>query len=112
MRGVPHARPRDRARPREAALDRKALPLYSDLLLHDLGEGEGDVCTPQAAPGEYRTAPLWGLRHRSVYLHDGGATSLPDAIRRHGGEAASSTRAYDALPDDRRALLLAFLASR
>jgi CxxC motif-containing protein (DUF1111 family) len=96
----------------EAALAHKALPLYSDLLLHDLGAGEGDVCTPQAPPGEYRTPPLWGLRHRTVYLHDGGATSLPEAIGRHGGEAAAAAAAYETLTGAARSALLAFLASR
>jgi len=96
----------------EAALDRKAVPLYSDLLLHDLGDGDGDVCTSSAAPGEYRTAPLWGLRHRTAYLHDGSATTLEAAVRRHGGEAAGVTEAWTALPDAERALVLAFLASR
>ena len=96
----------------EAALDRKTLPLYSDLLLHDLGGGKRDVCSPGAAPGEYRTPPLWGLRYRTVYLHDGGATSLPEAIRRHGGEAAGVVAAFDALAAGERIDLLAFLASR
>lgn len=107
-----HTTALETGRAEEAALTRKVLPLYSDLLLHDLGAGEGDVCTPQADPGEYRTTPLWGLRHRTVYFHDGGTTSLAAAIRRHGGEAAEAAGSFDALSDDRRALLLEFLATR
>ncbi len=55
----------------EGALSFKVLGPYSDLLVHDLGEGEGDVCGADVAPGEYRTPPLWGLRHRNRSMHDG-----------------------------------------
>lgn len=95
----------------EAALSKRSIAPYSDLLLHDLGYGEADVCTPQAFPGEYRTAPLWGLRYRSRYLHDGSEGTLPEAIARHGGEAASAVRDFTALADPDRALLMRFLSS-
>jgi CxxC motif-containing protein (DUF1111 family) len=94
----------------ESALGARTIRPYSDLLLHDLGGAEGDVCTPQAAPGEYRTAPLWGLRYRSLFLHDGSATTLQDAIEAHLGEAEAVTGAFRTLSPDRRALLLRFLA--
>ncbi len=93
------------------ALGFKALSPYSDLLVHDMGEGEGDVCGADVAPGEYRTPPLWGLRHRSRYMHDGLSTDLLDAIARHGGEGAASRDAFEALSESDRALLLRFLAS-
>src|SRR5437867_923277 len=41
--------------------NRRAVPLFSDLLLHDIGTGDG---IPQAVakPEEIRTPALWGLR--------------------------------------------------
>ncbi|GMV05927.1 MAG: hypothetical protein AMXMBFR53_22040 [Gemmatimonadota bacterium] len=94
-----------------AALAGRRIRAFTDLLLHDLGRGDGDVCTPQAAPGEYRTAPLWGLRHRTRYLHDGSATTLEAAIAAHGGEGASSAEAFRRLGGADRSLLLRFLGT-
>lgn len=90
-----------------AALANKDVNLYSDLLLHDMGPGLSDG-TPQemATPSEFRTAPLWGLRFRSLFLHDGRATSIDAAIRQHGGEAQEARTRYESLsPLDRIALL-------
>jgi CxxC motif-containing protein (DUF1111 family) len=95
----------------EAALSNKRIQAWSDLLLHDLGEEASDVCTPQATPGEYRTAPLWGLRYRKRYLHGGTAVKLEDAIAAHRGEASTVTAAFRALPPERQRLLLRFLES-
>ena len=95
----------------EEALRSRTIRPYSDLLLHDIGEGETDVCTPQARPGLYRTAPLWGLRYRTVYMHDGGAASLPEAIQRHRGEADGIRAAYERLDPVDQVYLLRFLAS-
>lgn len=93
------------------ALRHRTLRPYSDLLVHDLGGGETDVCGRDVGPGEYRTAPLWGLRHRTRYLHDGSATDLLAAIARHGGEARTARdRLLEGPPDD-RAALLKFLSS-
>lgn len=94
----------------ESALASRRIQAYSDLLLHDLGGAEGNVCTPQAGPGEYRTAPLWGLRHRSLFLHDGSASTLQAAIEAHLGEAEAVTGAFRTLAPGRRALLLRFLS--
>lgn len=93
------------------ALDRKPVPLYSDLLLHDLGPDLADVCGASAAPSEYRTAPLWGLRFRSTYLHDGRAGTLREAIALHGGEAAAARAAFQARSAEHQGLLLRFLSS-
>lgn len=87
----------------------EAIAPFTDLLLHDLGPGLAD---PFAAPeaGEWRTPPLWGLRLRVAYLHDGRATSLAEAVAWHDGEAAASRRRFAALAAAERAALLAFLA--
>jgi CxxC motif-containing protein (DUF1111 family) len=89
-----------------------ALPLaYTDLLLHDMGEAGADgIAQAAAGPREFRTPPLWGLRHSSPpYLHDARATSLLQAIALHGGEAQRSADAFERLPAAERDALIAFL---
>ncbi len=89
---------------------------YTDLLLHDMGDGLADGRADFDATGnEWRTPPLWGLGliddingHRFL-LHDGRARSIAEAILWHGGEAHSSREAFRTLEADRRAQLLAFL---
>lgn len=97
------------------ALGNKRFHPYSDYLLHDVGTGDG---IPVQSTPEYaftanllRTAPLWGLRTRSRLMHDGLSFTREDAIRRHSGQASSVTRQYEALADDERGLLDAFLDS-
>jgi CxxC motif-containing protein (DUF1111 family) len=79
------------------ALDRKRIALYSDLLLHDLGPAFASVCGIAATPTELRTAPLMGLRHRNVFLHDGRTADLLDAILLHGGEASAVRERFRSL---------------
>jgi CxxC motif-containing protein (DUF1111 family) len=90
--------------------NRRSVPLYSDLLLHDIGTGDG---IPQAAakPDEIRTPALWGLRFRRPLLHDGSATTIEDAIGRHQREGELARRGFAGLRDDDRAKLLLFLKS-
>lgn len=94
-----------------AALDRRVARLYSDLLEHDLGPVLAGVCGAAATPAEYRTAPLWGLRYRSLLLHDGRAHTLRRAIELHGGEALASRAGFDRLSPAEQDLVLRFLAS-
>ena len=89
---------------------RRSVPLFSDLLLHDIGTGDG-IQQAAGAPGEIRTPALWGLRSRRPLLHDGSAATIQDAIRRHAGEADLSRRRFDQSSDDVRAALMAFLTS-
>lgn len=95
---------------------------YTDLLLHDMGEGLADQRPEFAATGrEWRTAPLWGLGYtdevggdlagRGRFLHDGRARSLMEAVLWHGGEAQASRDAVLNLPRDERDALLRFLES-
>lgn len=83
------------------------VPLYSDLLLHDMGpELDDGVVQGTAGGSEWRTTPLWGLSDRERFLHDGRADSVEAAILAHGGEAAGARRRFKGLPaDDLRALL-------
>ncbi len=93
------------------SLDRKRFRIYSDLLLHDLGEDLADVCGPGAAPSEWMTSRLVGLRHRTQFLHNRRAQSLEAAILLHGREGAASRSAFRALDEDSREALLRFLRS-
>jgi CxxC motif-containing protein (DUF1111 family) len=90
--------------------NRKPVPLFSDLLLHDIGTGDG-IDQAAATGAEIRTPALWGLRMRRPLLHDGSASTVEQAIERHGGEADRVRAAFQALSADRRAALLAFLRS-
>ncbi len=96
---------------RLAPLDRVRAPLYSDLLLHDLGPALASTCAPGATETEYRTSPLLGLGARRRYLHDLRAFTLERAIELHGGEARSARDAFAALPVADRQALLRFLRS-
>ena len=90
------------------------VPAFTDLLLHDMGDGLADPAVGgDAAPAEWRTAPLVGLVGRDPksrrYLHDGRAATLDEAIGWHGGEAAAALRSYRSLSDDDREALLNYL---
>jgi CxxC motif-containing protein (DUF1111 family) len=91
---------------------------YSDLLLHDLGEGLADHRPVFDAGGsEWRTAPLWGIglvskvNGHTFFLHDGRARNLLEAILWHGGEAKAAQEAVRQLPRSDRQALIAFLES-
>lgn len=92
-----------------AALDRKPVALYSDLLLHDMGPELADICLDGATPAEFRTEMLMGLRLREKFLHDGSAESVQKAIERHAAEARKARDAFTALSDKDKEALLAFL---
>lgn len=86
---------------------------YSDMLLHDMGEGLADGRPVGDASGsEWRTAPLWGIgltetvNGHTFFLHDGRARNLIEAILWHGGEAQAARDAVvDMAPEDRAALI-------
>ncbi|WP_082479951.1 MULTISPECIES: di-heme oxidoredictase family protein [unclassified Rhizobium] len=96
---------------------------YSDLLLHDMGEGLSDekaddaVGQEDALPGEWRTPPLWGIGlartvdREAGFLHDGRARTLTEAILWHGGEAQAARDRFVSLDVADRRALLAFLES-
>jgi CxxC motif-containing protein (DUF1111 family) len=97
------------------ALSGKQVPLYSDLLVHHMGQGLADGITQGAAgPDEFRTAPLWGLGQRVFFLHDGRTSDLVAAIQAHqssGSEANTIVQQFDALSTGQQQDLLNFLRS-
>jgi CxxC motif-containing protein (DUF1111 family) len=92
-----------------------AVNLFSDLLLHDMGDELADgVSQGLAGPNQFRTAPLWGLGQRIFFLHDGRTTDLVRAIQAHGdseSEARISVEQFNRLSVQSRQDLLNFLRS-
>ncbi|WP_299349070.1 di-heme oxidoredictase family protein [uncultured Maritalea sp.] len=93
-------------------------PAYTDLLLHDMGNGLRDPAFGDTELAqEWRTPPLWGLGYTKEvngnenYLHDGRARTLTEAILWHDGEAASSKEDFRSLELNERNQLLSFLNS-
>ena len=90
-------------------------PVYTDLLLHDMGSDLADGLPDGDATGsEWRTAPLLGIRHLRSYLHDGRARTVEEAILLHegpGSEANDSIDRFRRLRDDDRAALVRFVES-
>ena len=91
---------------------------FTDLLLHDMGEGLADGRPDFAASGsEWRTPPLWGIgltrtvNGNDFYLHDGRARSLTEAILWHGGEAAQSRDTFNEFSEEEKRALIQFLES-
>jgi CxxC motif-containing protein (DUF1111 family) len=107
--------PKDSVAPEQA--DQLIWP-YTDLLLHDMGEGLADHRPEGVANGrEWRTPALWGIgltpvvNGHSYYLHDGRARNLLEAILWHGGEAQVSRDAVVGLSKQERLSLLCFIES-
>ena len=94
-----------------AVFDRVRFFPFSDFLLHDMGSLGDGIEQGQASGREMRTAPLWGLRARTTFLHDGSATTIYDAILAHDGQGAQSKQRLNALTPREVNDLLAFLNS-
>jgi CxxC motif-containing protein (DUF1111 family) len=90
--------------------NRQNVPLFSDLLLHDIGTGDG-IQQATATIEEIRTPALWGLRLRRPLMHDGSAATVESAIGQHRNEAELARRGFDQLSAEDRKRLLAFLHS-
>jgi hypothetical protein len=84
------------------------VPLFADLKRHDMGEALAESFGSDL-DGFFTTARLWGVADTAPYLHDGRALTLTEAILLHGGEAQAARDGFDALRDDARAELIAFL---
>jgi CxxC motif-containing protein (DUF1111 family) len=97
------------------ALSEKPVNLFSDLLVHDMGEGLADgVSQGEAGPREFRTAPLWGLGKRIFFLHDGRTRNLERAIGEHssiGSEANGVINNFNNLGERSKQDVLNFLRS-
>ena len=117
-----------------AELRSQTIHPYTDMLLHDMGEGLADSLGEGSASGsEWRTAPLWGVglsacvtggvinpvggqgnevcNPSANFLHDGRARTIDEAIRWHGGEGQAANDAYQALSDGDQGDLVRFVES-
>lgn len=99
-------------------LSKQTIRPYTDMLLHDMGEGLADNRPDFLASGrEWRTPPLWGIglietvNGHTTYLHDGRARNLSEAILWHDGEAEGAKQKFVAMTKPEREALLAFLNS-
>jgi CxxC motif-containing protein (DUF1111 family) len=102
----------------EPELANQVIRPYSDLLLHDMGDGLADHRSEfQASGRDWRTPPLWGIgltqavSGHTQFLHDGRARNLLEAVLWHGGEAAAAQQQVLSFNAEQRAALLAFLNS-
>jgi CxxC motif-containing protein (DUF1111 family) len=101
-----------------AELRNQTIRPFTDLLLHNMGEGLADnMSEGNAGAADWRTAPLWGIGLTAgvsggeSYLHDGRARNLSEAILWHGGEAQASKEAFRTMPAADRDALIKFLQS-
>jgi len=99
-----------------AELRNQTIQPYTDLLLHDMGEGLASTLQESGASGaEWRTTPLWGIGLTAgvsggeAYLHDGRARNLHEAIMWHGGESELSKWKYSVLSQAGQGAIIAFL---
>jgi len=98
-------------------LENQLIHPYTDLLLHDMGEGLKGRPDFEASPTEWRTQPLWGIgkieqvNGHTNLLHDGRARSIQEAILWHGGEAEAAKEAFKNLSKEDRTAMLTFLNS-
>lgn len=104
--------------PKFTALSNQIIRPYTDLLLHDMGEGLSDNRKDFLAEGnEWRTTPLWGIglietvNGHTNLLHDGRARSVEEAILWHGGEAENSKEDFENLVEEERIKLITFINS-
>jgi len=97
------------------ALSNQTANLYSDLIVHHMGNGLADGITQGGAgPDEFRTAPLWGVGQRVFFLHDGRTTNLVEAIRDHhslGSEANKVIEHFNKLTTQQQQEVIDFLRS-
>lgn len=95
-----------------AALGDKIIHPFSDFALHDVGTGDGIVQNGgQSSANQMRTAPLWGIRARNRFMHDGLSVNVSETIQRHAGQATAARNAFNSLTAAQRADLLAFVLS-
>jgi CxxC motif-containing protein (DUF1111 family) len=94
-----------------AALSYKTVRPFSDFLLHDMGTENLDICLDKAQRREFRTEPLMGARFLEVFLHDGRAATIQEAVAGHGGEGAGSRTRFNGLTLTQQAAVVAYVNS-
>jgi len=94
------------------ALGNKIIHPFSDFALHDIGTGDGIVQNAgQSTANQMRTAPLWGIRARNRFLHQGLNITITDVIQLHAGQATTARNNFNFLTAAQRSDLVAFVLS-
>ena len=94
------------------ALGNKIIHPFSDFALHDIGTGDGIVQNAgQSSANQMRTAPLWGIRARNRFLHEGLNITISDSIQLHAGQATTARNNFNFLTAAQRNDLIAFVLS-
>ena len=94
------------------ALGNKIIHPFSDFALHDVGTGDGIVQNAgQSSANQMRTAPLWGIRARNRFMHEGLNITVFDSIQLHAGQATTARNNFNALTAAQRNDLIAFVLS-
>jgi len=94
------------------ALGNKIIHPFSDFALHDIGTGDGIVQNAgQGSANMMRTAPLWGIRARNRFMHEGLNITIFDSIQLHAGQATTARNNFNALTAAQRNDLIAFVLS-
>jgi CxxC motif-containing protein (DUF1111 family) len=92
-----------------AALSYRTFFPFSDFLVHDMGSLGDGIAQAEATGRDMRTAPLWGIRLLTTFLHDGRAHSIEEAVLAHDGQGRPARDRFAALSASRKAKLLAFV---
>ena len=82
---------------------------YADMKRHDLGPAFHERNFDGTLRTQFMTEPLWGVGSSAPYGHDGRSINLREVILRHGGEAAGSRNAFNALSDGQKNSIFEFL---
>jgi CxxC motif-containing protein (DUF1111 family) len=95
-----------------AALGNKIIHPFSDFALHNVGTGDGIVQNAgQSSANQMRTAPLWGIRGRNRFLHQGLNVTIFDVIQLHAGQATTARNNFNSLTAGQQNDLIAFVLS-
>lgn len=95
-----------------AALGNKIIHPFSDFALHNIGTGDGIVQNAgQGSANQMRTAPLWGIRGRNRFMHEGLDITIFDSIQLHAGQATTSRNNFNLLSGGQQNDLIAFVLS-
>jgi CxxC motif-containing protein (DUF1111 family) len=94
------------------ALGNKIIHPFSDFALHNIGTGDGIVQNAgQSTANQMRTAPLWGIRARNRFMHEGLNITIFDSIQLHAGQATAVRNNFNSLTAAQRSDLIAFVLS-
>jgi len=94
------------------ALGSKIIHPFSDFALHNIGTGDGIVQNAgQSSANQMRTAPLWGIRARNRFLHQGLNVTIFDVIQLHAGQATAARNNFNVLSSGQQSDLIAFVLS-